>query len=260
MKKFFPLLFIIFFSCNSTQPPHEKIKTASKLWIGKWERQLRTYEATLDIINIKNDTIIFSLLAFNGANTGVFDKEVAIVENNTATFYRTYESDTCLLKFKLVGDSIIEINYERGLCNAGNGVVYDGIYTNSKFILKEEKQETLISVGIFKSERIDSTFKSLVGDSSYTLFINSTQFVFDDEDLDNLNAHIYSSGIRGLFTEMENIIMIDSANNIWAAVINTQINGNEVFYFTNREDYKNRLPKTIEHWRKRFKDYPVIYK
>jgi hypothetical protein len=62
--------------------------------------------------------------------------------------------------------------------------------------------------------------------------------------------------LRGLYTIMENIIMIDSSKNIWAAVIDD----NKIYYFTNRLDYKTKLPRTIENWRNRFKDYKVIYK
>jgi len=54
---------------------------------------------------------------------------------------------------------------------------------------------------------------------------------------------------------MENIIIVDSNNHIWAAVIDDK----KVRYFTNVPAYYAVLPKTIDNWRGLFKNYPVFY-
>ena len=159
-----------------------------------------------------------------------------------------------MLEFKLTGDSAITIEQKKGICYAGMGVSYDGQYKNSK-IVSEEKDETLLSLGIFKTEKEDSLFKSLVG-SDYSLFVYSTQTTSEEEDLDSLHAKVYYSGVTGLYTIQENIVMIDSLNNIWAAVLHRE----KVHYFTNSNEYKMKIPKTIVKWRERFAEYPIIYK
>lgn len=58
-----------------------------------------------------------------------------------------------------------------------------------------------------------------------------------------------------MFTQMEYIIMIDKGNRIWTALINNE----KVYYFTNSDTYGTTLPKTIDGWRSRFKEYPVVY-
>jgi len=226
----------------------------SKLWLGKWESHRWQNDASLEITNIKNDSIEFSLFASSGGHTGEIEG-MAIVNGNVATFLNKDESDTCLIQFKLTGDSIITINQKQGFCYSAMAVTYDGDYKNSKRLPETERAENLTSLGIFKTEKEDSIFKSLVGDS-YSLFVNSTQLTSEDEDLDSLNATVLSSGVRGLFTFMENIIMTDSLNNIWAAVIDD----NKVYYFTNKQEYKETLPKTIDNWRQRFKRNPIICK
>jgi hypothetical protein len=141
---------------------------------------------------------------------------MAVVNDTVATFSNNDESDTCLIEFKLIGDSIITIEQKKGDCFAAMAVTYNGIYKNSKKISSVEDTENLFTLGIFKTEKEDSLFKSLVG-NSYSLFVNSTQLTSKDEDLDSLNAIvrssgvIRSSGVRGLFTFMENIIMTDSS-------------------------------------------------
>jgi hypothetical protein len=179
---------------------------------------------------------------------------MAVVRENIAVFFNSNKNDTCLVEFKLMGDSSITIEHKKGMCYAGMGVTYDGQYKNSK-ILPEEKDENLVSLGIFKTEKDDSLFRSIVGDK-YNAFVTSTQFTSEDEDMDSLKAKVYTSGVTGLFTIQENIIMMDSANTIWAAVLDDE----KVYYFTNNNDYKTRVPKTIDKWRERFKEYPVIYK
>ena len=146
---------------------------------------------------------------------------------------------------------------ENGIGFGGMGVTFSGRFVNSKRLPKEEKKETLASLKIL-NEQQDAIFSKLV-DTSYQRFVNSTQLTEDragDKDLDpDLHVTVIASGVRGLYTFMENIIMIDKSNTIWAAVINDE----KVYYFTTNKDYAEKLPNTIEDWRSRFKDYPVIY-
>lgn len=230
------------------------INNASKTWIGEWERQLWQNNATLEVTGIKGDSITFSLQALSGSHTGEVEG-VAMVKDHVAIYSIKEEGETCMLTFKLLGDSVISITQEKGNCFAGAGVTFLGDYKNVRLLKQTEKSMTMVDLCIFKDEREDSVFKALVG-NDYSLFVNSTQLASEDEDLDGLHAKVQSAAVRGLFTIMENIIMTDSLNNIWAAVIDD----GKVNYYTNNQDYKNQLPKTIDNWRENFKDYKVIYK
>ena len=202
-------------------------RLVSTAWLGTWENNKWQNESSLEIISIKSDSIEFTLLANNGGHVGEI-MGMAIVKDNIAIF-SDYDS-------------------------AGMGVGYSGYYKNVKYISKVELNEDLFSLGILKTEKENTIFKALVGDS-YSQFVNSTQLTSELVDLDSLNVIVKSSGVRGLFTFMEYIIMSNSLNEFWAAVIDN----NKVYYFTNRKEYKNRLPKTINQWRQRFKEYPIVY-
>jgi hypothetical protein len=263
MKQFIPLFIILefFISCSQNSSSGNRIisdsiakNSVSELWLGTWERRQWSYGATLKITGINKDSIVFSLQAFNGAHGGELEG-TAVVKENTALFYSSNENDTCVIEFRLIGDSTITIEHKKGSCYAGMGVTYDGQYKNSK-ILPEEKDETLLSLGIFQTEKEDSLFRSLVEDK-YDAFVYSTQTTSEEEDLDSLHAKVYSSGVTGLYTIQENIIMVDSLNTtIWAAVLYQ----GKLYYFTNGNSYKTKLPKTIDKWRQRFEEYPVVYK
>jgi hypothetical protein len=258
MRSIFIVLLLLLFSCSSkkTQATNKPAPSAliSKSWLGKWERQIWQNGATLEIKTINGDSLEFSLVALNGANTGEIEGK-AIVRDNVAVFSSVEDLDSCLLEFKLLGDSAITINQIRRNCFAGLEVIYSGDYKNAKMLPPIERAETLVDLGIFNSEKQDSAFRSLVG-SNYSRFVNSTQLTSEDDDLDGLHATVQSSGVRGLFTFEENIIMMDSIYNIWAAVIDNE----KVYYFTNNQAYKNKLPKTIDNWRENFKNYEIVYK
>lgn len=256
-KYLLPIVVLTFLtSCSSTEntkteTPTEPISTN---WLGTWERNDWQLEASLEMKSIKNDSIFFSISAVNGGNSGGVDG-IAVVSKNSATYLNTEDGDTCLIEFTLLGDSVITIEQQKGFCYAGMGVEYSGRYINSKFNKNKVKTTSLLKLEIFDSSGQDSIFKDLVGDK-YDLFVNSTQLTSDTDDLDSLHTTVRASGVRGMFTSMENIIMIDTANTIWAAVIDD----NKVLYFTNSEAYKKALPKTIDAWREGFKQYEVIYK
>jgi hypothetical protein len=73
--------------------------------------------------------------------------------------------------------------------------------------------------------------------------------------LDSFEAKVIASGVRGLYTYMEYIIMVDKQNHFWTAIIN---NEQKALYYTNDKYYLNKLPNTIEDWRSALKDYPVV--
>lgn len=244
-------------ACSSgNEGTNKNVIKASSLWIGSWARDEYQNPGKLDILNVHNDSIQFELHAASGGHESSIEGVAIATDTAIAIYSSKEENDSCRIEFKLVGDSII-VRELGDKCVATIGVAYDGVYKNESDLIEngDEQTKTLFDLEIFKTERTDSIFRSLVG-SDYSLFVKSTQLISEDEDVDSLNTVVRSSGIRGLFTQMENIIMIDAADNIWAAVIEDQ----RVLYFTNSQTYKNKLPGTIENWRKNFKEYPIIYK
>ena len=255
------LLILKFSACTSNnQTEDQKIITkVSKLWIGSWIRNEYQNPGKLEILNVNYNSIQFELHASNGGHESSVEG-IAIATDTTIAIFSSKESnDSCKIEFRLIGDSIV-VKEVGNKCVKTLGVVFDGIYKNENNIKVEDEEynqnKSLFDIGIFKTEIQDSIFRALVEDK-YSLFVETTQLTSEDDDLDSLNVVVKSSGVRGLFTQMENIIMIDLENNMWAAVIDDK---QRVLYFTNGEAFKNKLPKTIENWRRNFIDYPVICK
>ena len=252
-------LLLKFSACISNNETGDKkvITKASPLWLGSWIRNEYQNPGKLDIIHVSNDSIQFELHASSGGHESGAEGIAIATDTAIAIFSSKEKNDSCKIEFRLVGDTII-VKQLGNKCLAAAGVMYDGKYNNEGNLIIEngdEQHKTLLDLEIFTTKDQDSIFRSLVG-SSYSLFVNSTQMTAEDDDLDSMNTAVKSSGVRGLFTLMENIIMIDSVNNIWAAVINDK---QKVLYFTNSKAYKNRLPKTIDNWRRHFTEYPVFF-
>ena len=60
-----------------------------------------------------------------------------------------------------------------------------------------------------------------------------------------------------MFTASEAIIMVDAKDQIWVAVIDSDLDA--VKYFTNVSLYVKKLPRTIDNWRERFREKRVLF-
>jgi hypothetical protein len=257
-------LFFLILSCNNISKNKKdapidsnKINLSNNInhrWLGTWKYTKPFSGASCEITNAGVDSIEFSLTASSGGNSGELSGN-AKVKGNFAKYINTEYNDTCELDFELKTDSII-VNQKKGICGAGMGVTYDGIYYDSTLSsAKSDTSITLASLEILKDKKEEEIFKKLVG-KDYDLFLGSSQLSSEDSDLDNFGARVHSSGVRGLFTLQENIIIINDKSKIWAAVINDSC----VDYYTNDDAYIKKLPKTIENWRTNFLEKKIIYK
>lgn len=246
------LLTLLSWTSYAQKPtPPKAVKKTKASWIGKWERDEEFNEASLEITDEAGGAITFQLSASSGGHMG-YVEGTARIRGKQAFFKSENEDDTCRIKFTLKGDSIIEVDNSRGMCGAAIGVYYSGEYRNEN---KKSKQPDEMKLeGVVLDPFADSILKELAG-KDLELFVNSNQLIDEETDLDSVGAKVQSAGVRGLYTLMENIVMYNK-NEVWAAVIDDQ----KVNYYTNSPKYYSTLPKTIEAWRQRFKQYPVIYK
>lgn len=226
----------------------ETVQDEDKIWQGEWERFESTMydDALLSITNEQADSFEFSINANSGANIGEIVGS-AKIDGNKALFEDKETNST--LQFEYY-KGVVTISFEGELAMyAGAGVGFDGDYGRAP----QKKEMNLTQLGVFADETQEAEFKRLTGES-YSSFLNSYHIIMEGEDLDGFDAHVYSGGVRGLFTIMEGIIMYNDAGEYWAAVIEDD----KVLYFTNTQ-LLGQLPKTIDHWRENFKDKEIVY-
>ncbi|HVV04287.1 MAG TPA: hypothetical protein VHC96_08685 [Puia sp.] len=223
----------------------------AKNWIGDWNYEGMFGGGGLKIDNIKGNTFTFSMEANDGGGSGELEGS-AKLQGYHALYTKKEYGGACRIEFTFEGDSI-SVDQQEGNCGAGAGVYYSGVYYKHP---PKRPEETLLSLGMLDNEAQDKKFRDLVGDD-YKLFVESSQLVFEKQkDKDSLGAVVHQAGVKHMFTEMENIILINDHQDIWAAVIH----GDSVNYYTSRADYKHRVPKTIDSWRENFNEKPIVFK
>lgn len=223
------------------------------IWWGKWkvpDAELG-FGGTLFIREVGAMGFLFDLSVYNGAHSGTITAYARIVAPNLAyarvingengefgeiSFRRSTDSDTRSIVIKETED-----------CSAyrGLGVLFRGTFVH--------RPEYLFDRG-FMNELDLQRLYSLTG-QYYDRLRECISASGEVENLDSFVADVLQGGVRGLFTIMEGIVIRGKYGELWAAFIEDNV----VRYFTTQQEWKSRLPKTIEKWREKFNDKEVVY-
>ncbi len=224
--------------------------TAPAGWAGTWIRAGDTEHDSswVEISRADARGFAFILGATSGGHTGEISGR-ATVKPGRATWRDA--ASGCQVSFMMKHAAMTVALSHACSGFGGIGVVFGGLYRRHE----TQRPLSLRDQGIL-DEAQEKELRRLAGDD-FTLFESSFHLVFEDEDQDGLGARVRSGGVRGLFTEMEAIIMTAAGGKIWAAVIDS--GDDTVKYFTNDPAWVRRLPKTIDVWRQRFAHKKVVF-
>jgi hypothetical protein len=217
-------------------------------WEGKWSRVTDTQfdSSELEITKAQPSTFMFHLSAGSGGHTRAISGTAAI-QSAEAAAGADAANTACRVVFAR-RDETIAVSTTPGC--SGGGVRLDGSYR----IGAVARERSLQALQVLANDGEEQAFKKMVR-GAYPLFIERMQMVSVHDDLDGLGAYVRAGGVRGLFTEMEAIVIVAPAGRMWAAAIDDDV----VRYFTNDSAFARRLPRTIEKWRERFSDKKVVF-
>ena len=259
---FISLLLLLFYSSQNVAAQNEPNllaeykKTDAKLnvklfdWNGIWSFSSRFQPQSLQIKKLSLHRFKFKLEALNGANSGEIIG-VAVTKGNKAFFddktnkTRDFDSLGCKIMFVNKG-KLIDVKISRE-CNgyAGNAVTLGGQLSKGKPL---PDNTNLNDLKVLPNTKVEKKFRLLTG-KDYQTFLDSFHLIYEDDDLDKLNAKVFSACVRGICPYSAGIIMYDAKNNLWAAIINQgNVGKSEIRYYTNNTSWANELPKTIEKW------------
>ncbi len=231
-------------------------------WTGAWYRNDAQSPGMLILGNVTDKTVDFGLEVFNGGHSGLLEG-TANLNGGIATFKNNVfdEIETCYLVFQK-HDSLVLIDQKSNnwACGFGMRAHANGKYDNH-FSPKEAELAYGQENSIFENKEQRDLFANLVGDR-YEDFAFNMQDIskFDKSPKDDFEATAFAGNVIGLATSNEAIVMKNDKGLFWAAVItyNEMMNRFQVEYFTNDEKRKNKIPQTIEDWRKEFSEYEVV--
>lgn len=223
------------------------------LWWGQWHLGLgeAAHGGSLFITDVGPEGFRFNVTVYHGSHTGDVAGFARLMAPNYAYARIGSENrdEICEITFRRrldAGHRRIEMD-EYGDCYHHHGM---GVHFAGTFVRTPER---LFDGGVLDEIDLQNLYR--ITGPYYADLSQRFQGLSDGENLDDFNASVTIGSVRGLYTIMEGIVMRSPGGDLWTAFID----GNVVRYFTTVPSSANKRPKTIEHWRERFIDKPVVH-
>ena len=219
------------------------------IWWGNWENEskIKMRGGNLKISRVASDSFFFKISIFDGARSGlIYGKAHILTPNSSYAKINTIDDKNCEIIFRRrLENDIWLIEVEEG----ENCQFYHGFNSTFSGIYKH-KTELVIDNGFL--DEIDMNEVERITGKYLNAFLENFQQYGKAESLDDNDFFVVSSGVKGLYTIMESIIVTDSKGNVWCAFIDPE--DDIIRYFSNN-NYKT---KTIDNWLKRFEEKKII--
>ncbi|SDL79208.1 hypothetical protein [Chryseobacterium taihuense] len=226
----------------------ETITKEKNIWWGNWlnESKVKNKGGNLIISRVSSDSFFFNISIYDGARTGEINGKAQILTPNSAfAKISSFDEKDCHIIFRRrIENDIWLIEIEEGEnCNSyhGHNSSFSGIYMH--------KTELVIDEGFL--DEIDMNEINRLSGKYVNTFLENFQQFGEAENLDGEEYIVVSSGVKGLYTIMESIVVKDQIGNIWFAFIDPEFD--IIRYYSNNE----KRSKSIDNWLTRFKDKEV---
>lgn len=223
----------------------------ANLWWGRWSSNVTSSTGgELFIKEVGPSGFMFELSVYNGAHSGMISAYARIISKNLAYCrVQNGESEGELIFRRDIENSRRIITIEETLsCSYYHGMraTFDGRFTRD--------YEPWFDSGLLNEIEMARLYNVLGSHLKKMRECTSDVGEYEIADAD-LNARAIFGGVPGLYTIMESLIILNDNGEMIAAYIDNDI----VRYFTNSNNFKNKMPITIEIWSKNFEDKPKIY-
>lgn len=232
-------------------------------WRGNWFLNDVWDGGQLIIGNVGEETFDFALSVVRSNHIAEIDG-TATLDGTKAYFQqKEYLDEACQLTFEQYkGAILLEQNSSTAACGFGMRAYVGATY-------EPEQKEIIPTLNygnegeIFENKQLHDAFKKAIGGVNYEIFAFNMQLVekLDKHPKDEFAAEVKSGIVAGNPNYYEAIILNNRRGDFWAATIDIEGEKEKevVRYFTNVEDYRQKLPHTIDVWRKNFEQFPVIF-
>jgi len=231
------------------------ISTKEKvIWWGTWELETKRKACggKLNISRVSSDAFFFDLSIFDGARTGNLSGKAQILTPHSAfTRIHTFENKNCEIIFRrrLENDAWY-IEVEQGIsCSFfhGMGAVFSGNYKHAT--------ESVVNLGYL--DEIDLNEIERLTGRNLSTFLNNFQQIQRIPDNSDNGLTIITAGVKGHYTIMESIVVLDNSGTVWCACLDPKT-PLVVRYFTNAQS-ETTESKPIQDWLSKFSDRKIIF-
>jgi len=214
-------------------------------WFGRWEVQsiLQYFSGDLVINNVSDKKFDFEIIVVKGARIGNISGTAKFISPNEAKFISSIENESCVIKFKRYGNII---SLEEDNCDTYKGLSVS--FDDNDYIRKADIFDYIENLNDIKLSKIYSCCSD---EEKYNNFLRCLYTIYDEINLDNFEAEVIRSGVPGLYTIYEAILMHTPDDEVYFAFIDDY---SEILYFSSDKNFQTKKPKTIEKWIENLKD------
>lgn len=223
------------------------------IWWGKWEMDSRVKAkgGQLHISRVSSDAFYFYISIFDGARTGDISEKAQILTPHSAyARIKGFNNENCeiILRRRLDGDTWC-VEVEEG----SNCSLYHGFNTTFSGTYKHVT-ELVVNRGYL--DEIDLNEIERLTGRHLPVFLNNFQQIHHNQDDYGNELIVITAGVKGLYTIMESIVILDKHGIIWCAFLDPE--AEVVRYFTNAASESDSNPEAMKEWLMRFSDRTII--
>lgn len=223
------------------------------IWWGNWkiESNAKVYGGTLHISRVSSDSFFFQIVIYDGARSGrLLGKAQILTPHSAFARIRMYDDLYCEIIFRRrLENGVWFVEVEEGEnCDMfrGLGASFSGNYRHSPEMVIN--YEFLDEIDLNEIERITGKYLSV--------FLENFQQIGFGENLDNEDFTVITAGVKGLYTIMESIVVLDNLGSVWCAFIDPEID--VIRYFSSKSNKDEDKPNSIKSWLSKFLDKKII--
>lgn len=226
--------------------------SSAPIWWGEWinSNHGRSFGGHLFIRETTSSGFLFDMSVHSGSHSGKITSQAIYVSRDMAyAKIKNNDMEYGEISFKrriidgkkfLTVEETASCSYHRGM-----GVLFSGEFQWSS--------DHLFELGFINELDLQRIYNILGG--YYFDFKKRMEGIGEGENLDTFPAKVFHGGVRGMYTSMEGIVMCSPNGGVWVAYLDE----NDIKYFTNDNNWKTKMPKTFEEWRKRFLQVEINY-
>lgn len=222
------------------------------VWWGQWniESKIKVRGGNLRISRVSSDAFFFNIMLYDGARSGKISGKAHILTPHSAyARIKEFDDNECEIIFRrrLENDDwFIEVDEGKD-CSPFHGfnATFSGHYKHS--------QEMVVNLGYL--DEIDLNEIDRMTGKYLSVFLDNFQQFGLEENLENNDLTVITAGVKGLYTIMESIVVLDNFGSIWCAFIDP---GTDVIRYFNNTCPSQQEPKSIKEWLLRFPEKKIV--
>ena len=164
---------------------------------------------------------------------------------------KPFEDKECELTFRR------RLENDEWLIDVTEGIECQSFHGMGASFSGDYKHQTEYPIILGYLEEIDLNEIERITGKYITVFLeNFQQIHLEDQDSNEPEFKVVTAGVKGLYTIMESIVVLNDAGKVWCACLDPEIN--EIRYFDNLSPKNKFRPKAMQEWLSKFPDKEII--